>query len=145
MPLRINKQVQLPTQPLHTYEKSKRTIGKSGQRIHRHHQHTRTHSTQKQGEKPRMKAELHGNQVQLDNWQKKKPETTEDQRQVLQALKEIGPATIEEVAQHLGVPPHTISGRFGGNNELQDQDLIEVKGHVKNSRGYRCKLWQVKK
>jgi len=91
-----------------------------------------------------MKAKLHGNQVQLYNWNKKQPEIPEDQRKVLQALEELGEATIEEVAQHLGVPPHTISGRFGGNNELQDKDLIEVKGHVKNSRGYRCKLWQVK-
>lgn len=81
-------------------------------------------------------------QVQLQNWEKKKPEIQGDQKQIKEALEEIGPAIGEEIAQHLGVPYHTISGRFG---ELQEKGLIEVKGKKQNSRGYLCKIWTVKK
>jgi len=77
-------------------------------------------------------------------YEKKKPELTEDQEKVLNALKEIGPATCEEVAQHLGVPPHTISGRFGGQGELQDQGKIREKGRKQNPRGYMATIWKVK-
>jgi predicted ArsR family transcriptional regulator len=80
---------------------------------------------------------------QLENFLKKQPEISEDQQKVLEALKEIGPATAEQVANHLNVPINTISGRFGGEGELQDKNLIQVKGKVKNTRGYKCKLWEV--
>lgn len=85
--------------------------------------------------------QMAADQVQLANWQKKKPEISGDQKKIVEALKEIGPAIGEEVAQHLEVPYHTISGRFG---ELQDQGQIQVKGKKQNSRGYLCKIWKVK-
>lgn len=84
------------------------------------------------------------NQAKLANWQKKKPELTPDQKKVLEALEEIGPATCEEVANHLGVPPHTISGRFGGEGELAEQGEIESDGQKQNPRGYMVTIWKVK-
>jgi len=82
-------------------------------------------------------------ETSLEAFEKKKPEITDDQEQVLNALKEIGPATCEEVANHLGVPPHTISGRFGGENELQDQGRIQKDGKKENPRGYMATLWKL--
>ena len=74
-------------------------------------------------------------------FQDKKPELTDDQQKVKEALEEIGPAIGEEIAQHLGVPYHTISGRFG---ELQDQDQITTKGMKQNPRGNMAQIWKVK-
>ena len=79
---------------------------------------------------------------QLENFLKKQPEIEGDQKQIFQALKEHGPATIEEIGNKIGKPQHTISGRFG---ELQEKDLIQVKGLTVNDRGYKCKLWEVAK
>lgn len=74
-------------------------------------------------------------------WEKKKQELTEDQKMVFEALQEIGPAIGEEIADHLGIPYHTISGRFG---ELQDQDRIETNGKKQNPRGNMAQIWKVK-
>jgi len=74
-------------------------------------------------------------------FQKKKEELTEDQQKVLQALKETGPAIGEEIAQHLNLPYHTISGRFG---ELKDQGKIETRGKKQNPRGNMAQIWKVK-
>ena len=78
----------------------------------------------------------------LKAWEKKKPELTEDQKMVKEALQQIGPAIGEEVANHLNTPYHTISGRFG---ELQDQGEIETKGKKQNPRGNLAQIWNVKK
>jgi predicted ArsR family transcriptional regulator len=83
-------------------------------------------------------------ETSLEAFTKKKPEINGDQQKVFNALKEIGPATAEEVAKHIGVPPHTISGRFGGENELEDQGLIEKNGKKQNTRGYMATIWKVK-
>jgi len=83
-------------------------------------------------------------ETSLMAFRKKKPELTDDQETVLEALQEIGPATCEEVATHLEVPPHTISGRFGGEGELHDQDRIEKNGKKQNPRGYMAQIWKVK-
>ena len=80
-------------------------------------------------------------QVQLQNWEKKQESLEGDQKQILEALQKIGPATGEKVAQHIGTSYHRISGRFG---ELQDQERIKVKEKKQNQRGYLCKVWKVK-
>jgi len=74
-------------------------------------------------------------------FQDKKKELTEDQKMVKEALQEIGPAIGEEIAKHLNVPYHTISGRFG---ELQDQGKIQTKGKKQNPRGNMAQIWKVK-
>jgi len=74
-------------------------------------------------------------------FQNKKKELSEDQEKVFEALQEIGPAIGEEIAKHIGVPYHTISGRFG---ELQDQDRIKKKGMKQNPRGNMAQIWTVK-
>lgn len=78
----------------------------------------------------------------LKAFQQKKPELEGDRKKVYKALKQIGPAIGEEVAQHLEVPYHTISGRF---SELEEQDMIETKGQKQNPRGYMAQIWKVKK
>lgn len=80
-------------------------------------------------------------ETSLMAFEKKKEELTDDQKKVRDALKEIGPAIGEEVANHLNVPYHTISGRFG---ELQDQDRIKKKGMKQNPRGNMAQIWKVK-
>lgn len=80
-------------------------------------------------------------ETSLMAFEKKKKELTQDQKKVREALQEIGPAIGEEVAQHLNVPYHTISGRFG---ELQDQQEIETKGMKQNPRGNMAQIWKVK-
>lgn len=82
-------------------------------------------------------------ETSLEAFTKKKPEINNDQEKVLNALKQIGPATAEEIAKHLGVPPHTISGRFGGQGELHDKGLIEKNGRKQNKRGYMTQIWKV--
>jgi len=74
-------------------------------------------------------------------FQDKKKELTEDQKMVKDALQEIGPAIGEEIANHLNVPYHTISGRFG---ELEDQGKIETRGKKQNPRGNMAQIWKVK-
>jgi len=80
-------------------------------------------------------------ETSLMAFQDKKQELSEDQEKVFEALKEIGPVIGEEIAQHLGVPYHTISGRFG---ELQDQNQIKKKGMKQNPRGNMAQIWKVK-
>lgn len=77
-------------------------------------------------------------------FKKKKPELTDDQEMVKEALEEIGPATCEEVANHLGIPKNCISGRFGGQGELHDKGIIQKNGKKQNPRGYMATIWKVK-
>jgi len=50
------------------------------------------------------------------------------QKEVLQALKELGTATSKKIAKKLHKPLHAISGRV---TELIDMGLVEVIGKVK--------------
>jgi len=88
-----------------------------------------------------VKTRTSPDQVQLQNWEKKQATLGKDQKQILETLQEIGPATGQETAEHLNRAYHRISGRFG---ELQDMNRITVKEKKQNQRGYLCKVWKVK-
>lgn len=62
---------------------------------------------------------------------------TKAQAIVLQALRELGEATLHELAAKLGRSINTFSGRL---TELSDAGYIE---HTGETRG-RCKVWRVR-
>ena len=65
MPLQKNPEIQLPTEPPHTYEKSKRTTGRPGQRFSRRNSNPRTYSTQKTGEEIMTDEEKDDNTIRI--------------------------------------------------------------------------------
>ena len=56
------------------------------------------------------------------------PVLTARQVQVYNALRELGSATMHQVAEHLQVPLNNISGRFG---EMRDKGWILERGTIK--------------
>ena len=46
-------------------------------------------------------------------------------QRIIEVLSRLRKATMKEIAQEMGVPVHTISGRFG---EMQSDNLIRVSG-----------------
>lgn len=66
---------------------------------------------------------------------------------VIAALNQLQPCTSLDVADHLGVPLHSISGRF---TELSDpkeygRPIIESVGEKRNKFGNKCTVWRIKK
>lgn len=53
------------------------------------------------------------------------PELMSRKEMVVTAIKELGKASMRAIADHIGVPLHTISGRF---SELQRDGRIKVVG-----------------
>lgn len=62
------------------------------------------------------------------------PELTNRQEQVLNAIEEIGPCTMHEVSNFMGVPLNTISGRFG---ELVKKNKIYAAGRIDRKTIYK--------
>lgn len=72
-------------------------------------------------------------QISLMNWRTVvEPNLTKRETQVLEAIEELAPATAEMVASHLGVPEHTISGRFSGLKKKQKIIKVSIG---RNSKG----------
>jgi len=69
--------------------------------------------------------------------EKIEPELEGLQKEVYTALKEIGPATMHEVADHLDKRLNQVSGRFGPNELLHTQ--IEVTGKRDGRSIYKVK------
>lgn len=69
------------------------------------------------------------------------PNLTKREAWVLEALEEIAPASCEDVANHLGVFPHTISGRFTG---LKNKGKIIFVKKDLNERRKRVDYWKPK-
>lgn len=70
-----------------------------------------------------------------------KPQLGKRQTQVYLALKELGSATNEMLAEYLGVPINYITGR---TFELKKFDMVDVVGLGKNKSGFSAKVWAVK-
>lgn len=69
------------------------------------------------------------------------PHVGERQCEVLDALRQLGPSTIEEVARHLGRLPHEVSGRFGA--ELARMGRIRRTGQRRATRsGALAEVWE---
>jgi predicted HTH transcriptional regulator len=68
---------------------------------------------------------------------------TQKQQQIIDLLNEHGAMTQGQIAQRLGVPHHTISGRFG---DLERLGRIEKTGErVPNAAGILCNVYRVKR
>lgn len=61
-----------------------------------------------------------------------KPKLTERETRVLEAIEELQPCRLEDVAVYMRVPEHTISGRITG---LVKKHQIITHGRTENSRG----------
>lgn len=68
--------------------------------------------------------------------EKIKPELTERQQKVLEAIDKIQPCTMHEVADKMNVPLNTISGRFG---ELVKKEVLEITGKKERKSIYKIK------
>lgn len=76
------------------------------------------------------------NQNSLYNWENIiLPELTDRQREYLNALRYLGRATNAEIATHLKVFPHVVSGRQG---ELLKKGLIKQVDQKKIGRSYHA-------
>lgn len=60
---------------------------------------------------------------------------------VYEALKSIGPATNEQIADHLGWPINCVTGRM---TELRRFDMVAVMGVTRNRSGFSAKLFAPK-
>ncbi len=68
------------------------------------------------------------------------PTLSERQREVVNALRYLGPSTCSEVATHLKTFPHALSGRF---TELRKKELIvEIGNKIINNRPHA--IWTLK-
>lgn len=63
------------------------------------------------------------------------------QRVVYEAIKTLGRATNEEVANWLGWPIQSVTGRV---NELSHYDMVTVDGIGKTRSGRSAKIWVIK-
>lgn len=70
-----------------------------------------------------------------------KPKLTPREAWVIDALDDIYPASVEEVAAHLGVYPNIISGRF---TSLKNKEQIVIDSRTKNVRGQWVTRWRPK-
>lgn len=70
-----------------------------------------------------------------------KPKLTEKENWIYEAIEELAPCTAAIVAEHYGVPEHTISGRFSG---LRKKGKIVIAYKGKNSRGATVAYWRPK-
>lgn len=81
-------------------------------------------------------------QTSIDNYfDKVEPKLTSREAWVLEAIEEMAPASTEIVAEHLGVYPNIISGRFTG---LRKKGKIEKAFEQVNTRGSKVVFWQPK-
>ena len=60
---------------------------------------------------------------------------------VYEAIKELGQASNEQIADHLGWAINRVTGRV---TELKKFDLVTVAGITKNKSGASAKLWTAK-
>lgn len=63
------------------------------------------------------------------------------QKQVYDALGDIGVATNEQLAEHLGWPINRVTGRV---TELHKYGLVGIEGLGQNKTGFTAKLWGVR-
>ncbi len=81
-------------------------------------------------------------QVSMDNYLNViQPGLTKREAWVLDAIQELQPCSIEQVAKHLGVGDNIISGRFSG---LRGKQAIKKHHRDFNSRHCQVDFWQVK-
>jgi predicted HTH transcriptional regulator len=66
-----------------------------------------------------------------------KPELTNREREVFEAVKELGSATMHEVAKHMNRELNTISGRFG---KLVEKGKLKIIGRTENRSIYKPTL-----
>ena len=71
-------------------------------------------------------------------YQSIKEKLGEKQIIVFEALKVLGEASNEEIADHLGWPINRVTGRM---TELRNFDMVAVVGVTKNKSGFTAKLW----
>lgn len=77
----------------------------------------------------------------LEAWNKIKGRINQSQARVLAAIYELGGrASLSDVAAHMILPKHQISGRF---TELKNRGLIIVDGRKTNQGGNAEKVWKV--
>jgi len=75
----------------------------------------------------------------LQAWDSVQSTLSPRQRQVLAAIHQLGKATNEGIAQHLGLPVHTVTPRTG---ELEAKGMIRECGRCQTSSGRSACLWQ---
>ncbi len=63
------------------------------------------------------------------------------QEEVYLAIKEMGKASNESIAEHLGWPINRVTGRV---TELKRFGLVDVEGLTHNKTGFTAKLWSVR-
>lgn len=79
-------------------------------------------------------------QTSLDNYfTKVEPKLTTRESWVLEAIEDLAPVSAEIVAEHLGVFPNVISGRFTG---LRKKGKIVKAYDQVNSRGSKVSYWK---
>lgn len=78
-------------------------------------------------------------QISIDNYLTiVEPKLTKREEWVLEAIEELYPVSAEIVAEHLGVYPNQISGRFTG---LKNKGKILKVFERVNSRGSKVNYW----
>ncbi len=85
----------------------------------------------------------------LNNWEKIKPQVKQRHIKVMTALDTLVAATMYEIAEHLNVPVHAISGRITelmakDSTKCYDKALIEAVGTENNKYGNACTLYRIK-
>ena len=79
-------------------------------------------------------------QISISNYlDKVEPKLTKREAWVLEAIEDLAPASAEIVAEHLGVFPNVVSGRFTG---LRKKGKIVKAFEQVNARGSKVAYWQ---
>lgn len=77
-------------------------------------------------------------ETSLEAYQSIKEKLGTKQTIVYEALKTLGRASNEEIADYLGWPINRVTGRM---TELRNFDMVAVAGITRNKSGFSAKLW----
>lgn len=88
---------------------------------------------------------MNPNSIQIYR-EKVEPTIKKRHERVFYALKELGEATMYDVAEKLNVQVHTVSGRFSELSGVKEygRPIIESVGQRDNKYGNACTLWKIR-